>query len=142
MPHLLILSPLLLFLLFSGGCARYHHDPSAGAETVLLKNMEHDEQFEVIYLRTPGEGSITYEKNAWTFFWLLPVNHPDLGLWLRSATPPGTVAANVRSSQKTPWYGHLLFFGSLTLVRMEEMHFQMDPVRFQPIPPGDQEATD
>ena len=113
-------------------CTRLHFDPSGGAETVLVQSIRHGQDFDVTYLRKPEEGPLTYDKNAWTIFWNIPLNHPDLGMWIDQTLPRGADAANVKSSVKTPWHGNLLFFFTLGAAKMQRIHFQMDPVILTP----------
>ncbi|MEO8376811.1 MAG: hypothetical protein ABI579_04005, partial [Candidatus Sumerlaeota bacterium] len=61
-------------------------------------------------------------------FWNIPLNHPDLGMWIEQTLPRGADAANVKSSVKTPWHGNILFFISLGAAKMQRIHYQMDPV--------------
>lgn len=125
---------LLTLLLLGGGassCTRLNFDPNAGAETVYLQTLQHADTFDLEYMRTPEEGPLILEKNAWTLLWFIPLNTPDMGLWLEQNLPVDAEAANVRASVKTPWFGHLLFFPTLGLVRVERVRFQADPVIFK-----------
>ncbi len=127
------LAATLVLCLSTTSCTRLHFDPGAGAETVYAPSLRHSEDFQVTYLRKPDEGPLRLEKNAWTLFWFVPLNHPDLGMWLERTLPEGADAANVRASVKTPWYGHLLFFPTLGLVRVDRVRYQADPVLFKRI---------
>lgn len=126
---------LLSSVVLSTGCARQYLDPNAGQETVLVRTMHHSELLNVQYLRTAEQGPLRYEGNSWTLFWVVPLNRPDMSAWLDEALPPEASAANVRASLKTPWYGHLVFFCSLTLARVDRVRFEADPVRL--LPAGD-----
>jgi len=110
-------------------CTRHHFDPNAGAETIHLRTLEHGEHFEVEYLRTPEEGPLVLEENAWTYLWFLPSHHPDLGLWLEQSLPPGAQATNVRASAKLPWYGPLLSVPTLGLVYVQRVRFEAQPAK-------------
>ncbi|MCC6545923.1 hypothetical protein IT570_02050 [Candidatus Sumerlaeota bacterium] len=119
-------------LLLTTSCTRLHFDPNGGAETVFVQSIHHPQGFDVTYLRKPEEGPLIYNKNAWTIFWFMPLNHPDLGMWIEQALPRNADAANVRSSVKTPWYGNILFFVTIGAAKMQRVHYQMDPVIFKP----------
>jgi len=121
---------LLAFTILSCSCARLYVDPSAGDETLLVRTIERPDDFTVEYLRAPQEGPLRHEANAWTLFWFVPLNQPDLGLWLQDSLPEGAQAANVRASVQTPWYGHLLFFPTLGLVRVDRVRFEAQPIRY------------
>lgn len=147
---------LFTVLLFCGSltsCARLYIDPSAGAETAYLRTLDHAQYFDMEYQRTPREGPLRLSRNSWTFFWLLPVNQPDLGLWLEENLGEETEAANVRAQVYTPWYGHLLFFPTLGLVRVERVEFEAQPVKIRwlraeegepvaPLPPREAEQDE
>lgn len=124
---------LLLAASLSLGCSRTYLDPNAGAETLYLNTMDHPELFTVEYLRSADEGPLLLEKNALDLLWIIPVNRPDLGIWLMDSLPPGATAANVRAETWTPWYGHLIFFPTLGLVDIDRVRFQADPVRIVPV---------
>ncbi|CAN5210227.1 hypothetical protein BH09SUM1_BH09SUM1_07920 [soil metagenome] len=117
------------------GCAPVHIDPNAGAETVYLHTIDHADQFDIEYLRKPEQGPLRFEHNAWTLFWFVPLNHPDLGVWLMNNLPPDAEAANVRAKVKTPWYGPLLFFPTIGLVKVDRVYFELQPVIYKKIKP-------
>jgi hypothetical protein len=125
---------LALALLASSitSCSRYHLDPNGGAETIYLRTIDHDDHFELTYLRKPEEGPLVLEKDAWTYLWFLPTNHPDLGLWLQDTIPTGAEPANVRASFKLPWYGPLLTIPTLGLVYVQRVRFEAQPVIYTP----------
>lgn len=115
-------------------CTGVTFDPGAGGETVMVQTMNHPNDLDVEYLRKPAEGPLTWKGRAWTLLWFVPLDRPDLGLWLRETLPPGADAANVRASVTTPVHGHLLYFLTLGLVRFQNVEFQADPVRIVPPP--------
>jgi hypothetical protein len=123
-----LLAPILLLC----SCTRLTLDPGAGAETIFLRTLDHSEHFDVRYERTPEEGPLRLRKNAWTYLYFVPVNHPDMGLWLEQTLPPGTVAANVRSSTRLPWYGPFVIIPTLGLVHVRSVEFEAQPVTFLP----------
>jgi len=127
----------LAVLAFAGAlatsCVRYEVDPGAGEETIYLPTLDHADQFEVAYLRTAEEGPVVFDKNAWTVGWRFPLNHPDIGLWMRENLPENAEAANLKTRITTPWYGPLVLFPSLGFFRVDHMHFQFDPVRLTPV---------
>ncbi len=123
------LASLLLFTLLTIGCTPLYVDPTAGGEMVMVKTMDRPDDYDMKYLRSPTDGPMVYESNAWWFLWRLPYNHPDLGLWLEQELPAGASAANIRSSVQMPWYGPFLFFPTLGAIRVERVRYEVDPVR-------------
>ena len=132
--YLISLTATLLASIFCG-CAPVHIDPNAGAETIYLRTIDHAQDFEVEYLRKPEQGPLVHEGNAWTLLWFVPLNHPDLGVWLMQNLPKGAEAANVRTSVRTPWYGYLLFFPTIGLVKVDRLHFELQPVTYKALEP-------
>lgn len=116
-----------------GSCARYAIDPSAGEETVFLRTLDHTDKVELQYLRTPEQGPISYRHTAWMVLWGIPLNHPDVGLWISENLPEGTEAANFRAHVTTPWYGPFVLFPTLGFFRVDTITYRFDPVVVKPV---------
>ena len=114
-------------------CTAVTFEPGAGTETVMVETIRHPNDIEIEYLRSPAD-PLKWKGQAWTLLWLIPVNRPDLGLWLKESLPPGADAANVRATVSTPFHGHLLYFCTIGLVRFQNIEFQADPVHLIPAP--------
>ena len=130
----LLLLLVALALPFAG-CRSVRLDAGAGGETVTLEPLKHQELFKVRYVREPKEGPLAVEKTTWTFLWWIPVNRPDAGLWLYQAMPEGAVPANVKLRVRTKWWGNLLFWATLGLVKAERVRMTADPVVIEPVRP-------
>lgn len=116
----------------SAACAPVVVDPANGAETVTFRTVEQADLVEIEYLRDPARGPITEEFTTWTLAYRLPVNRPELGLWLDATLPPEASAANAKARVWMPWYGGLLFVPTLGLVKLEKVQFEADPVMMKP----------
>lgn len=130
-----VLGALLLFLI-PIGCTPVILDPSGGTEAVLVRTIEHPDLLDVNPAGQPGQERLVLETHTWTLLWCLPVNRPDFGVWLREELPPGSSAANIRATVHTPWYGHLLFFPTLGLVKVEQLRYEAEPVFLSDRPPS------
>ncbi len=122
-----LLGALLLCMAILG-CTPVILDPSGGSEAVLIRTIEHPDLLDVNPARQPGQERVVLQTHTWTLLWRIPVNRPDFGIWLREELPPGSSAANIRATVHTPWYGHLVFFPTLGLVKVEQLRYEAEPV--------------
>ncbi len=113
----------------ASGCARISLDSQGGAETVTLPVLPHAESVKISYVRQPGEGPLSYRKNAWWLFWgALPLNHPNVARWRQDQLKPDWVAANERFKLGRPWYAWPVMLGTFGIVSLTRVEYQFDPV--------------